>query len=285
MNRELHAWYRARGRHDLPWRLTRDPYAVLVSEVMLQQTQVERVIPHYHRWLARWPGVGDLADASPADVIREWAGLGYNRRALYLHGAAVAVVERHGGTFPHDLAALRGFPGIGPYTAAAVASFAFDQPVPVADTNIARVVARARLGMATYRDAPAGAIARAARDLLPARGVRDHSLALMDLGALTCRTRDPLCNECPIRQHCAWLANGRPAQRQTAPRTTPRFESTARYARGRIIAALRQHPSLDEATLATHLPAPHRAKLDTYLAALARDGLLICAGEGWSLPE
>src|SRR6478735_9929598 len=141
MNEAVLDWYAAHGRRDLPWRHTDDPYAILVSEVMLQQTQVERVLPRYREWLARWPTVESLADAAAADVIRAWDGLGYNRRAVNLHRCAQAVVERGG--FPHDPAELRTLPGIGPYTAAAVACFAFGAQVPAPDTNAVRVLGRA----------------------------------------------------------------------------------------------------------------------------------------------
>jgi A/G-specific adenine glycosylase len=284
VNRQLRRWYRLNGRHDLPWRLTRDPYAILVSEVMLQQTQVDRVIPYYHRWLERWPTVTDLAGASPADVIREWAGLGYNRRALHLHNAARAVVAHHGGRCPTDLATLRTLPGVGSYTAAALACFAFEQPVPLADTNIARVLARSRLGVASYRGSRSAAIHEAALEVLPSRSSRDHNLALMDLGALVCRARDPQCDACPIRRQCAWHAAGQPPAASAPATPTPTFESTSRYARGRIIHALRENPSLDETALAALLPSHHRANLPTYLAALTQDGLITQSDGQWSLP-
>lgn len=283
MNAGLRQWYRENGRHDLPWRRTRDPYAVLVSEVMLQQTQAERVIPYYLRWLDRLPAVQDLAAASPAEVIREWAGLGYNRRALYLQRASVAVVEEHGGEFPRDMSALRRLPGVGPYTAGAVASFALEQRVPLADTNVGRVIARSRLGLGTQREAGARLVAEAAREMLPEKGVRDHNLALMDLGALICRAREPKCDECPLRRGCAWRAAGRPAP-SGRPVATPRFEATARYARGRIVDALRARAALGEAAIAALLPEGHRERVAMYLAGLERDGLVVRTGEAWSLP-
>ena len=193
-------WYDEEGR-DLPWRRTRDPYAVLVSEVMLQQTQVARVIPRYEAWLARWPDAGALAAASPADVLREWVGLGYNRRALRLRDACV-VVARDG--WPATAAALRALPGVGPYTAAAVASFAFDEQVAAVDVNVARV--SGRLGTR-----PAA--------LVPAGRAASFNHAMMDLGAT-----------CP-----AAGAGPAPAPRVAARQ---RFEETDRFARGRIVAAL-----------------------------------------------
>lgn len=278
----LMSWYREHGRHDLPWRLTRDPYAVLVSEVMLQQTQVDRVLPYYHEWLERWPTVAALAEASPGEVIRAWRGLGYNRRGLNLHRLAVAVVAHHNGRIPNDSEALRGLPGIGPYTEAAIRCFANRENVAVADTNIARVVARVILGAASQREPRPRDLAAALESLVPGESARDHNLALMDLGALVCTARDPRCGECPVSNHCRWYAAGRPPGQRVA-KPLPRFEETARYARGRILDALREAPAT-ERELAATLPAPHAAKLAAYLTALERDGLVVSDGGAWSLP-
>ena len=281
--RRLMAWYRENGRHGLPWRLTRNPYAVLISEVMLQQTQVERVLPYYSAWLERWPSFAALAAASPADVIREWRGLGYNRRALNLHRLAVAVISDHGGELPPSAATLRKLPGIGPYTAAAIQSFARDQRIAVADTNIARVLARALFGTPTGREVPAGALSDAAGALLPSREVRHHNLALMDLGALVCGSRAPRCGECPVARLCAWKAAGYPAGKTTSA-PAPRFEHTARFARGRIVDALRAAPAT-AAELAAMLPAHHAARIGHYLQSLEKDALIAPAADGlWSLP-
>ncbi|MGB4861540.1 MAG: hypothetical protein WBO97_03685, partial [Tepidiformaceae bacterium] len=228
--RKLGGWYRKNGRHELPWRLTRDPYAVLVSEVMLQQTQVERVVPYYNAWLERWPNFAALAAVAPSEVIREWRGLGYNRRALNLHRLAVRLVENYGGALPNDTAELLNLPGVGSYTASAVRSFAREERVAVADTNIARVLARAVLGVASQRDVPPGRISAAAAALLPARNARDHNLALMDVGATICRARLPECEACPVRTNCRWNTAGRPDETKRSP-SLPKFETTARYAR------------------------------------------------------
>lgn len=281
----LAAWYRANGRHHLPWRLTRDPYAVLVSEVMLQQTQVERVLPFYRAWLERWPGFEALAAAAPADVITAWRGLGYNRRALALHAAARAVVERHAGTFPWAPAELRALPGVGPYTEAALRCFVRDEAVPVLDTNIARVIARLGLGIPLPRDASRSALERAARALLPAVNARDHNLALMDLGALVCTARAPGCDRCPLAAACAWRRAGCPPSPGLARRPQPPFEHTARFARGRLVDRLRLGPAA-RAELEAVLPARHRTRLDEYLAGLERDGLAVrLDGDAWSLPQ
>jgi len=250
---------------------------------MLQQTQVSRVLPRYEHWLERWPTVASLAAASTADVIREWAGLGYNRRAVNLHRAAVTILRDFNGEIPSDPAQLGSLPGIGSYTAAAVACFATGQRTVVLDTNIARVVARSILGQAGPRDVPPAAVEAGSSSLLPVREARAHNLALMDLGALVCTARSPACSACPLRRTCAWVKAGQPPS-ETLPRPTPRFETTARFARGRIVDALRDAPSLAEGALAATLPPSHRATLNAYLAALERDGIIVRTFGGWSLP-
>ena len=276
-------WYRERGRHDLPWRLTRDPYAVLVSEVMLQQTQVERVLPYYERWMGRWPTVADLADAPAAEAIREWSGLGYNRRAVNLQRAAVTVVEHHGGRLPRDTGALRRLPGVGPYTAAAVVSFAFGKRVALVETNIARVLARAVAGTASRRGLSATREAEMAEWFLPSGESRDHNLALMDLGATVCTSRSPACEDCPLASQCAWRGAGSPPE--TGGRgSAATFEETARFARGRIVEMLRQEPELSLATIACRLPAIHSQRAGRYLEALERDGLVERGAGVWRLP-
>lgn len=196
-------WFEDYGR-DLPWRRTRDPYAVLVSEVMLQQTQVATVIPYYNEWLCRFPNVSALAKASEADVLRAWQGLGYYRRAQNLREAARAIEEIHGGRLPRTIEAIRSLPGVGRYTAHAVATFAFDQPVPIVETNIARVLARL-FNLRQPIDANAGreTLWRAARSLVPATLARSFNSALMDLGATVCTAKEPNCQACPVKGFCA----------------------------------------------------------------------------------
>jgi A/G-specific adenine glycosylase len=283
IRRALAHWYIEYGRHDLPWRETRDAYAVLVSEVMLQQTQVARVLPAYERWLRRWPTIAALAAASPADVIEQWAGLGYNRRALNLHRAAVATVDRFAGQLPSDSVALRSLPGVGDYTAAAIACFASETRTVVLDTNISRVICRCLLGVASPRDAAPDTIATFATSLLPRGRTRDHNLALMDLGATVCTARSPHCDVCPLGRHCAWLAAGSPPG-QASTANIPKFETTARFARGRIVDALRSGPLTTE-ELSGLLPASHREPLPAYLAALQREGLVTTSGPTWRLPK
>lgn len=198
----LAAWYGANAR-DLPWRRTRDPYAIMVAEFMLQQTQVATVIPFYERWLARFPDFKTLAVAGEAEVLAHWQGLGYYARARNLHRAAQRVVAEFGSALPPDPEVIARLPGIGRYTAGAIASFAFDRPVAAIDANIARVLARL-LDLREPIDSARGAAAlwAAAENLLPASGGARHTSALMELGALLCTPARPKCLLCPVRGHC-----------------------------------------------------------------------------------
>ena len=284
VRRGLMAWYRVTGRHGLPWRQTRDPYAILISEVMLQQTQVERVLPYYAAWMARWPGFEALAAASPAEVIEQWAGLGYNRRAVNLQRLAMVLRAQYAGRLPHDDGGLRSLPGVGPYTASAVRSFAFEEGTAVVDTNVGRVLARIFMSVASVRDAGTAQIQGVATDLLPRRSVRDHNLALMDLGALVCRARGPECAQCPVARQCAWRLAGQPVGVDRTA-TNARFEDTARFARGRIVDALRGGAGMTADDLRAGLPERHRGHVDDYLSGLQRDGLVEEVGGGiWRLP-
>lgn len=285
VRRNLMRWYRVQGRHALPWRLTRDPYAVLVSEVMLQQTQVDRVLRYYAAWLERWPTFAALAGASPADTIRAWAGLGYNRRALNLHRLAVEITNNHRGKLPDGIPALLKFPGVGRYTAGAITCFAREERVIVTDTNIARVVARLMLGRGSAEGIRPGDLNASAEALLPETGARDHNLALMDLGAVVCSARAPLCGSCPVARHCAWLAAGSPPASIPVRAPAGRFEDTARFARGRIIRAL-GHTQQTLPELAEALPERHGEQLSRYLAALELEGMVEqLPGGAWALPS
>jgi A/G-specific adenine glycosylase len=234
---QLLAWFRAHGR-DLPWRHTRDPYAILVSEVMLQQTQAARVAPRFTAWLERWPTVGELAAAPVGDVIREWQGLGYNRRAVSLHHAACRVAAQG---WPDDLTEL---PGVGRYTADAVARFAFDRPVLPMDTNVRRVVERT---VGSFGPASA------------------H--ALMDLGATVCIARVPRCGACPLAEECPSRDRRYPAIRRQG-----RFEGSFRQRRGRTLRLVAEHPRPLEALDAEAADA------------LLADGLLVVRNGRASLP-
>ncbi len=233
VQRRLLDWYAAHAR-DLPWRNNTDPYAVLVSEVMLQQTQVDRVIPKWHAWLERFPTLASLASATPADAIRAWQGLGYNLRAVRLHAIALQAVSEYRGELPHTLDALLRLKGIGRYTAGAVACFAFGQPVAFVDTNVRRVLAR-------VFDVPMGGIDVVADQVLPSEHAYAWNQALMDLGATICRAERPLCLLCPLVEVCA--APGMAATRVRVPKE--RFASSSRYYRGRILDRLRTLPEGD----------------------------------------
>ena len=206
-------WY-ARSARDLPWRApSASPWSVLVSEVMLQQTPVSRVLPAHAAWLARWPAPPALAAATPADAVRQWDRLGYPRRAVRLHASAQLMVARHDGQVPDSLADLRALPGVGSYTAAAVASFAFGQRHAVLDTNVRRVLARLVSGQGQPRPAQSVAEVALAESLLPADGreAARWSVGVMELGALVCTAARPDCSRCPLAGQCAWLRLGRPA--------------------------------------------------------------------------
>ena len=208
--RKLAAWYRKAAR-DLPWRRTRDPYAVLVSEFMLQQTQVARVLEYYEPFLARYPTVRRLARARPATVREAWDGLGYYRRAADLHRLAREVVARHGGEIPREVEELRRLPGVGAYTAGAVSTFAFERPAAAVDTNVARVLGRVFRGRDGVKGAAgAKAATQLAEELQPRRGgaAWTFNQALMELGALVCRPKNPVCLRCPIEADCAAFAAG-----------------------------------------------------------------------------
>jgi A/G-specific adenine glycosylase len=206
----LRAWFEANGR-DLPWRRTKDPYRIWISEVVLQQTRVDQGAAYYERFIERFPTVAALAEAEEGAVLKVWEGLGYYSRARNLLRAAVAVAERFGGELPRDYAALRLLPGIGPYTAAAVASFAWDLPHAVVDGNVARVLSRL-FALDIPMDTPAGrrALDILAAELLPQEAPGRHNQAIMELGALCCLPRSPHCGECPVAGHCLARAEGNP---------------------------------------------------------------------------
>jgi A/G-specific adenine glycosylase len=270
---ELLAWGE-RTRRDLPWRRTRDPWAILVSELMLQQTQVARVEPRYRDFLDRFPDPATCAAAAPAEVVRAWAGLGYNRRAINLHRAAVTVVEEHGGWLPEDLDALLALPGIGPYTARAVLVFAFERDHGVVDTNAARVIARAVAGTRLS----AREVQVQADELVPLGHGWAWNQAILDLGATICVKRSPRCGQCPVAARCVWARRGYddpdPAD-GSAGTSTPqsRFDGSDRQGRGRLVQALRTGPvELDRLADAAGWPEdPDRAR--RVADSLVGDGL------------
>ncbi|WP_434741962.1 A/G-specific adenine glycosylase [Micromonospora sp. SH-82] len=234
-------WYEEHAR-DLPWRRPGvTPWAILVSEVMLQQTPVVRVVPAWQEWLARWPTPAALAADTPAEAIRMWGRLGYPRRAIRLRDCAVAIVERHGGEVPQRLDQLLALPGVGTYTARAVAAFAFGQRHPVVDTNVRRVVCRAIAGEPDAGPATRPADLVATEELLPVAPADAAlaSAAIMELGAVLCVARSPRCDRCPVASTCAWLAAGRPAP--TGPTRRPQqYAGTDRQVRGLLLGVLRE---------------------------------------------
>ena len=275
----LLAWYDTHSR-DLPWREPRaGAYAVLVSEVMLQQTPVARVLPVYAAWVQRWPTVSDLAAASRGDAVRAWGRLGYPRRALRLHAAARVVVEVHDGVVPAALHHLRALPGVGEYTAAAIASFAYRQRHAVLDTNVRRVLARLLAGEALPPPSVRQHERMAAVRALPDDGdtAAAWSVAVMELGALVCTAAAPRCPECPVADLCRWRQAGSPAY-AGRPRPRQAWKGTDRQCRGELLAALRDADApLGRAGLAAQWPDV--AQRDRALAGLLADGLVASCGD------
>jgi A/G-specific adenine glycosylase len=278
-------WYAVRAR-DLPWRRPGvSPWGVFVSEVMLQQTPVARVEPVWRAWLQRWPNPADLATAAPGEAVRAWGRLGYPRRALRLHAAAVAMVERHGGKVPATPEELRALPGVGAYTAAAVAAFAFGERVAVVDTNVRRVLARAVSGTALAAPAVTAAERALAAQLLPRDSVtaRVWNVAVMELGALVCTARGPRCADCPIARACAWVRAGRPAP-SGPPRRGQAWHGTDRHARGTLLEVVRtaSGPVPGRRLVAAW---PEDRQRERCLDSLVADGLLeSLAGGRFRLP-
>lgn len=315
LQQRLLAWFATAGR-DLPWRHTRDPYRILVSEMMLQQTQVDRVLPRYAEFLQAFPTLHDLAAAPTAEVIKQWAGLGYNRRAVNLQKIARIIRDEHGGVFPQQVEALRRLPGIGPYTAGALACFAFEQDSAFVDTNMRRVLLRL---LHEPHTPPPGdqALLPLAEQLIPPGQGWSWNQALMELGALICTTRAPACWRCPLQPHCrayaAWqqadenlfapaataaaasdrypTADARPARRVAERRAAP-FVGSNRYYRGRLLDVLRGLPpgeALPLARLGPLIKADFDASRDqewlhSLAAGLQRDGLAHISGDSIALP-
>jgi A/G-specific adenine glycosylase len=281
----LLSWFAREGR-PLPWRGDDvGPWEILLCEVMSQQTPVARVEPIWRSWLQRWPGPAELAAAAPADVIRMWGKLGYPRRALRLQECALVVVDRHRGRVPTDVDTLLTLPGVGDYTARAVACFAYGQRVPVVDTNVRRVVARAVHGAAEAGPPSARRDLAAVEALLPddtGRAVA-FSVAVMELGALVCTARAPRCDDCPLAPTCAWVAAGRP-EWDGPRRKAQTFAGTDRQVRGLLLDVLRDG---DGTAGRDRLDAvwPDAVQRDRALDSLLADGLMVRHGSGFSLPR
>jgi A/G-specific adenine glycosylase len=275
-------WYAGSAR-DLPWRRPgTSPWAVMVSEFMLQQTPVARVLPVYETWMERWPAPRDLAGEPSGEAVRAWGRLGYPRRALRLHACAVAITDDHGGEVPDRYDDLRALPGVGDYTAAAIASFAFGRSHPVLDTNVRRVLGRA----ISATEFPPASVTRAERELAAALVPEQHpelwAVGVMELGALVCTASNPRCDACPVIDRCAWQQAGRPAY-DGPPRRGQTYAGTDRQCRGRLLAVLRDAESV--------VP-PQRldaawdddAQRTRALASLLDDGLVVAHDSGYSLP-
>lgn len=264
------AWFDA-GRRDVPLRRVRDPYAILVSEIMAQQTQIGRAAATWDSFMARFPTVEALARAAPASVIREWRGLGYNRRALNLRRAARLIVTEHGGQVPSDPDVLQRLPGIGPYTARAVAAFAFGRAVGPVDTNVRRVLGRIVGGA---RQPAARDLQALADDVTPAARPADWTHALMDLGATVCRPARPRCGECPARAWCRFASEPVAPDVVPAGRRGLSFTTTSRWLRGRLLDRLRDAPDEAWVQIAGPLGVHDAEAIDRALRAMAGDGLV-----------
>jgi A/G-specific adenine glycosylase len=274
----LIAWYDDNAR-ELPWRATGvTPWGVLVSEVMLQQTPAARVVPAWQAWLGRWPTPASLAAEPAGEAVRQWGRLGYPRRALRLHAAADAIVERHDGDVPASYQDLLALPGVGSYTAAAVAAFGFGQRHAVLDTNVRRVHARALRGEAdAVSTSPGVAETAAALALVPTENPARHSVAVMELGALVCTARSPRCPSCPVAGSCAWLAAGRPPG--PTARRPQAYAGTDRQVRGRLLAVLRESPAAVERS-DLDIVWEEATQRERALAGLLADGLVQVTGDG-----
>lgn len=274
LHQDVLGWYAAHAR-DLPWR---DPecsaWGVFVSEIMAQQTPVARVEQPWREWMQRWPGPAELAAASPGDVVRAWGRLGYPRRALRLREAAIAIIEQHDGIVPRDEATLLTLPGVGPYTAAAVAAFAYGERAVVVDTNVRRVLTRVLLGRAQAAPALTRAETALAASALPDDDgeCSTWNVAVMELGALVCTARSPRCGECPVRERCTWAAAGWPPD-EGPPRRGQAYEGTDRKVRGDILQLLREaEKSLPRKAFAG--VDPDATRVDRCLDGLVTDGLV-----------
>jgi len=281
----LIAWYRDHAR-DLPWRRPGfGAWGVLVSEFMLQQTPVSRVIPHLTAWLERWPAPADLAAASPADALHQWANLGYPRRALWLHRAAVEIAERHGNAVPRDVGDLLALTGIGDYTARAVAVFAYGDRHPVVDTNTRRVLARVIDGR-SQPGPPAKTDLAAMEAVLPPddADAAVMNAAAMELGAVVCTARAPRCEVCPVAELCAWRAAGYP-DTGDARRRQARYEGSDRQARGAVLKVLREASPAAVPVADVIADWPDARQRDRAIDSLIADGLVEAVEDLLRLPR
>ncbi|CAB4338420.1 unannotated protein [freshwater metagenome] len=278
--KEITDWFK-KNKRDLPWRKT-DAWGVLVSEIMLQQTPVQRVLPVYDEWMKRWPTPSDLAAATPAEVITAWGRLGYPRRALRLHECAKEITENHKGVIPSTEIELRKLPGVGEYTSAAVVAFAFKGSSLVLDINIRRLFSRLYKG----EEAPAAAPTKAERveyaEYVPKTGAHIWAAATMELGALVCTAKNPLCGRCPVADRCQWRSLDYP--RTERVKRTQSWHGTDRQCRGTIVQALRENNLLTKKQI--QLLWDVTSQVDKALLTLLDDGLIEARGRNtFSLPR
>jgi A/G-specific adenine glycosylase len=273
-------WYK-KNKRDLPWRNT-DAWGVLVSEIMLQQTPVARVLPVYNEWMKRWPTPADLAAATPAQVITAWGRLGYPRRALRLHECAKVISTRHKGRIPETQSELRELPGIGDYTSAAIIAFAFEGRSLVLDINIRRVFARVIDGVEVPTTAPTKSEREKREELIPSKNPHMWAAATMELGALICTAKNPKCGQCPLADQCIWRSLDYPLSDQ--PKRTQSWHGTDRQCRGVIVQALRDNPVLSKKEIMQLWDVP--SQVEKALLTLLEDGLLVeQKGQRFSLPQ
>ena len=261
-------WF-ALNKRDLPWRNS-TPWGVMVSEFMLQQTPVVRVLPKWHEWMVRWPMPADLAAASPAHVITAWGRLGYPRRALRLHECAKIISNDFSGEVPKSTDQLKALPGIGDYTAAAIAAFAYKEKTLVLDINIRRLFSRALDGIENPKQSPTNLERQRGEELIPAKNAHVWAAATMELGALVCTARKPKCEECPLTSICKWRADGYPQSQ--IPRKTQTWHGTDRQCRGVIVQALRENASLNKSELVKLWHDD--SQIEKALSTLITDGLI-----------
>ena len=274
------AWYK-KNKRDLPWRNT-DAWGVLVSEIMLQQTPVARVLPIYIEWMKRWPTPAALAAASPAEVITAWGRLGYPRRALRLHECAKVISTQYKGQIPETQSELRELPGIGDYTSAAIIAFAFEGRSLVLDINIRRLFARVIDGIEVPTAAPTKSERRAREELIPTKNPHVWAAATMELGALICTAKNPKCGQCPLADQCIWRSLDYPLSDQ--PKRTQSWHGTDRQCRGVIVQALRENPALKKREIMELWDVP--SQVEKALLTLLEDGLVVeQKGQRFSLPQ
>jgi A/G-specific adenine glycosylase len=273
-------WYK-KNKRDLPWR-NRDAWGVLVSEIMLQQTPVARVLPMYIEWMKRWPTPAALAAATPAQVITAWGRLGYPRRALRLHECAKVISTQYKGRIPETESELRELPGVGDYTSAAIIAFAFEGRSLVLDINIRRVFARVIDGVEVPTSAPTKSERREREKLIPSRNPHLWAAATMELGALICTAKNPQCGQCPLADQCIWRSLDYPLSDQ--PKRTQSWHGTDRQCRGVIVQALRENPALSKKEIMQLWDVP--SQVEKALLTLLEDGLVVAQkGQRFSLPQ